>query len=146
MSLFVFSKYKVENIQNRQIMGSEAPFQAGTGRILITQAVVTLIATVAFSFASYVSAYSAFLGGVACLIPSLYAIWRVFGSKKLSDNDNRIFGVMLRTEFVKLGLTAITFAAIFWLVEQIDPIALFSTFIAAIFIGWIEAGLRIRQN
>ncbi len=121
------------------------PFESGTGRILVTQVVVTLIGTLAFAFAGIVSAYSALLGGIACLIPSAYSIWRIFGKdRRLSPYDSRTFGIMLRTELVKITITAIVFVAIFWLVDTVDPVAMFSVFAAALFIGWIEAGLRIR--
>lgn len=120
------------------------PFQAGTGRILVTQAVVTLIGTIGFGFSSFVAAYSALLGGIACIIPSAYSIWRVFGNSKLSENDPRTFGIMLRAELVKFAITAMVFAAIFLSVSAIDPIAMFAVFTAAMFIGWIDAGLRIR--
>jgi len=45
---------------------------------------------------------------------------------------------------VKFVITGIVFAAIFWLVSPIQPIALFAVFTAAMFAGWIEAGLRIQ--
>jgi hypothetical protein len=50
---------------------------------------------------------------------------------------------MLRAEFVKFAITGIIFAAFFWLINPIDPIAMFSVFTVAMFAGWIEAGLRI---
>ena len=133
-----------EYIQNNQMTRLNSPFQAGTGRILVTQIVVTLIGTVAFGFSSFVSAYSALLGGIACIIPSSYSIWRVFGQHRPGAHDTRTFGIMLRAEFVKFAITVIVFAAIFLSVSNIDPIAMFSVFAAALFIGWIEAGLRIR--
>ena len=133
-----------EYIQNSHMTRFNLPFQSGTGRILVTQAVVTLIGTVGFSFSSFVAAYSALLGGIACIIPSTYAIWRVFGKHQLSANDPRTFGIMLRAELVKIAITAMVFTAIFLSVSNIDPIAMFAVFAAAMFIGWIDAGLRIR--
>ena len=121
------------------------PFQAGTGRILLTQAVVTLFGTVAFALLSGgVAAYSALLGGVACIVPNAYSIWRVFGKNNtLGQFDPRVFGIMMRAEFAKFAITAIVFAVLFWLISPIDPIAVFSVFAIATFAGWIEAGLRI---
>ncbi len=120
-------------------------FQAGTGRILITQSVITLIGIAVSAFFGFAAAYSALLGGFACIVPNAYALWRVFGAdKSINPYDSRIFGIMLRAEMVKFAFTGAVFAAIFWLIRPIEPIALFSVFTVAMFAGWIEAGLKIR--
>ena len=129
----------------KRFMHLNLPFQAGTGRILVTQLAITLLGTVISAFFGFVAAYSAFLGGIACIVPNSYALWRVFGSKQgINPYDSRIFGIMLRTEMVKIAFTGIVFAGIFWLVSPIHPVALFSVFTVAMFAGWIEAGLKIR--
>ncbi len=121
------------------------PFQAGTGRILITQAVVTAVGAAACAFFGIVALYSALLGGLACILPNTYAIWRVFGKNRaVHPEDPRIFGIMLRAEMIKFATTACVFAAIFWLVSPINPIAMFTVFTVVTFAGWVEAGLRIR--
>ncbi len=112
---------------------------------MVTQLIVTIIGTVISAFFGIVAAYSAFLGGIACLVPNTYSLWRVFGRNRgVSPYDVRIFGIMLRAELVKFAFTGVVFAAIFWLVSPIAPVALFSVFAVAMFAGWIEAGLRIR--
>ena len=134
-----------ELTQNLSMTRFKLPFQAGTGRILVTQTIVTLFGTLIFAFAGIVALYSALLGGIACLLPSAYSIWRVFGNNRtVNQLDPRIFGIMLRVEFVKFAITGIVFATVFWLISPIDPIAMFSVFTVAMFAGWIEAGLRIR--
>ena len=133
-----------ELIQNSGMTRFNLPFQAGTGRILVTQTIVTLVGTIIFAFVGIVALYSALLGGIACLLPSAYSIWRVFGKNRaVHQLDPRIFGIMLRAEFVKFAITGIVFAVFFWLINPIDPIAMFSVFTVAMFAGWIEAGLRI---
>jgi len=105
----------------------------------------TLICVLVSAFFGVVALYSALLGGLACIIPNTYALWRVFGNARaLHPNDPRVFGVMLRTEMVKIAITGCVFAAIFYLISPIHPLAMFATFAAVTFAGWIEAGLRIR--
>ncbi len=121
------------------------PFQAGTGRILVTQVAVTAIGTIICAFFGMTSLVSALLGGLACILPNAYAIWRVFGNKRgIHPSDPSNFGIMLRAELIKFALTAGMFAAIFWLISPINPIAMFAVFTIVMFAGWIEAGLRIR--
>ena len=79
------------------------------------------------------------------MVPNAYAIWRVFGNTRaLHPADPRVFGIMLRTEMVKIAITGGVFAAIFYFISPINPIAMFAAFSLVTFAGWIEAGLRIR--
>ncbi len=119
------------------------PFQEGTGRILVTQAVVTAVGVAVCAFFGIVAVYSALLGGLACILPNAYALWRVFGKNRgAHPADPRNFGIMLRAEMIKFALTAGIFALIFWLIHPINPIVTFVVFTVATFAGWIEAGLR----
>ena len=119
---------------------------SGAARIPLTQTVITLIAAGAFAFVDFIAAYSAFLGGLACILPNTYAIWRVFGAGRGSHPSGfRTFGIMMRAEFSKFVLTGALFALIFWLVPDINPLAMFSVFVLAMLAGWIEAGLRINS-
>ncbi len=96
------------------------------------------------AFFGAIAFYSALLGGIACIVPNTYAIWRVFGNNRaVHPADPRVFGIMLRTEMIKIVVTGCVFAAIFYLISPINPIAMFATFSVVIFAGWIEAGLRI---
>lgn len=134
-----------EFIPNLGLARLNLPFEANTGRILVTQTVVTAVGAIVCTVFGLVAFYSALLGGLACIIPNAYAIWRVFGKNRaVHPNDPRIFGIMLRAEMIKFATTACVFAAIFWLVSSINPIAMFSVFTVVTFAGWIEAGLRIR--
>ncbi len=134
-----------ELVQNSDLTRLNLPFQSGTGRILITQTAVTVIGTFVAAFFGFTALYSALLGGLACIVPNAYAIWRVFGhNRALHPSDPRVFGVMLRTELVKIAITGCVFAAIFWLVSPINPISMFAVFSVVTFAGWVEAGLRIR--
>lgn len=122
------------------------PFHSGMGRVLITQTLVTGVGAVLFSFMGFAAFYSAVLGGVACIIPNAYSLWRVFGvHRRIHPHDPNVFGIMLRAEMVKFALTGAVFAAMFWLIQPIDPVAMFSVFTAAMLIGWIEAGLKLHQ-
>lgn len=106
---------------------------------------VTVVGTLAVAPFGFVAIYSALFGGLACIVPNAYAIWRVFGrSRGVHPSDPRVFGIMLRTEMVKIAITGCVFAAIFWLVSPVNPLAMFTIFGVVTFAGWVEAGLRIR--
>ena len=133
------------SIQNFGLTRLNLPFQSGTGRILVTQVVVTTIGVIFCALFGLVAFYSALLGGLACIFPNAYAIWRVFGRNRgVHPSDPRVFGIMLRVEMVKIAITGCIFASIFWLISPISPIAMFAVFTVVTFAGWIEAGLRIR--
>ncbi len=134
-----------ELIRNARMPRFNLPFHSGMGRILVTQALVTGVGAVLFSFMGFAAFYSAVLGGVACIIPNAYSVWRVFGiHRRIHRYDPNVFGIMLRAEMVKFALTGAVFAAMFWLIQPIDPVAMFSVFTAALLIGWIEAGLKLQ--
>lgn len=134
-----------ESVQNFALTRLNLPFQSGTGRIVVTQVVATAIGTFLCAFFGLVAFYSALLGGLACILPNTYAIWRVFGRNRgVHPSDPRVFGIMLRVEIVKIAITGFVFAGIFWLISPINPIAMFAVFTVVTFAGWIEAGLRIR--
>ena len=79
------------------------------------------------------------------MLPNAYAIWRVFGARRTRHRPAMsALGVMLRAEFAKFVITAAIFALVFWLLPTVEPIAMFSAFVIAMFAGWIEAGLKIK--
>ena len=143
--ILLFVKPKLaETLNLSRLTQLQLPFQSGTGRILVTQGAVVLAGTITCLFWGLIAAYSALLGGLACLVPNTYTLWRVFGEHHaLHPSDPRIFGVMLRAEIVKIAITGFIFAGIFYLFEPINPVAMFAVFTIATFAGWIEAGLRI---
>lgn len=131
----------IENSRKLEAGGLTA---AGAWRILITQSAITAGGCALFAFSGLMSAISALLGGLACMVPNAYAIWRVFGAGRASTKSGLVtFALMIRAEFAKFFLTGVMFALSFWLVPGIDPLATFSVFVAAMFAGWIEAGLRM---
>lgn len=85
--------------------------------------------------------HSAILGGVACIVPNAYAIWRAFASSRSSDSG--VVGLMLRAEVAKFVLTGLLFALIFATIPEVEPVTLLLVFTVAMFAGWIEAGLRL---
>ena len=134
-----------ELIRNARGPRLHLPFHSGTGRILVTQTLVTGVGAILFSFMGFVAFYSAVLGGIACIIPNAYFVWRVFGvHRRIHRHDPNVFGIMLRAELVKFALTGAVFAALFLLIHPIDPVAMFLVFTAALLIGWIEAGLKLQ--
>ncbi len=130
--------------QNSHITRMKWSLPTGANRIPVTQAGITLAGVVIFAFVSLPAAYSALLGGLACVAPNAYAVWRVFGAGRDQTHSGlRTFGLMIRAEFAKFALTGAIFALIFWLVPDINPFAMFTVFVIALFAGWIEAGLRL---
>ena len=133
-----------ELAHHSQLARMKNSFPTGANRIPVTQALVSLLGVALFAFFGVTEAYSALLGGVACVVPSTYAVWRVFGSKRgAARSGMRTFGLMIRAECVKFALTGAIFALIFWLVPEVEPVAMFAVFVVALFAGWIEAGLRM---
>ncbi len=118
----------------------------GPVRILVTQGVVVAIGIVLCTLFGIVHAYSAALGGIACLLPNAYSIWRVFGVKRSrSKIQTGEFYRMLKAEFAKFVLTGFLFVLFFMSISPIEPVAMFTVFTVATFSGWIEAGLRMNR-
>ena len=114
----------------------------GPTRILVTQSIVVAACTVVASVFGLVHMFSAILGGVVCIVPNAYAIWRAFESGR-SKADSGVVGLMLRAEVAKFVLTGLLFALIFAVIPDVEPVTLLLVFAVAMFAGWIEAGLRL---
>lgn len=114
----------------------------GPTRILITQSIVVVACTAFASVFGITHMYSAILGGVACIVPNAYAIWRAFDSGR-NSTDSGVVGLMLRAEVAKFVLTGLLFALIFAAIPEVEPVTLLVVFTVAMFAGWIEAGLRL---
>lgn len=100
-------------------------------RILLAQlAAAVVMATAGQISAGTVAAYSAFLGGLICVVPNTLLALRMFAGSLLRDPRRALTATYVGA-VGKLVLTAALFAAVFLLVEPLRPGWLFAGFIGA---------------
>lgn len=112
-------------------------------RLLAAQAGVAALGTgLAFALGGRNPAAAAALGGLACLLPSAWFAWRVFGADP--SDPNSMLGAMYLGEAVKLAAIALAFAAIFRFWPDVPALPLVLTFIAVQTVHWF-APLLVEQ-
>ncbi|MGM0701874.1 MAG: ATP synthase subunit I [Pseudomonadota bacterium] len=99
-----------------------------------------LMAGVGGALAGLPGAASALLGGLTCLIPSLYFAWRV-GSMGGGRQAGRFVANVYRAEAGKFGLTVALFAVVFVAVPPSNPIFFFVAYVAVLFTHWLAPWL-----
>ncbi len=98
-------------------------------RILITQAVATLVVTLGGLMFGPRAALCAFLGGAtATAANALFAYW-VFGRYRAGE-PGKLVTQFYGAELLKLGFVALAFAAVIVLLDPLSPLALFGAFFA----------------
>ena len=111
--------------------------------IVVAPLAVTLIVAAGMLFVGTVEAYSALLGGLASVVPSGYAVWRVFliGDRATqgAHHGGQVLGTMFRAELGRFALTGACFAFIFLLVEPLNVPVLFVVFVVTLLLGWCTA-------
>lgn len=88
-----------------------------------------LLALLFWSIGGRISGFSALLGGLICLLPNAYLALRL----TLPRSDRGASGLVRAAYIGELGkivLTVLLFGLVFSLVRPIDPLALFTGFIA----------------
>ena len=100
-------------------------------RVLLVQLGLTVVVAVLFwGTNGYVSAYSATLGGLTCVVPNAHLALRLVAPRRDPGA-----GALTRAAYIgelgKLALTVIMFCMIFALVRPLSAPALFTGFIAA---------------
>jgi len=96
-------------------------------RIIIFQLSLSLIIAALAWLHSDVAAKSALLGGLTCALPNAYFIWRAFrytGARAATQVVQSFY----QGEAWKFVLTALCFGVIFQLVEPLNVLALFVSF------------------
>lgn len=112
-----------------------------TARLLQAQGAVALLLIGAGALlAGSDAALSALLGGITCLIPSLYFAWRI-GSVRGGRQARRFVADFYRAEAGKFGLTVALFAAIFVAAPPSNPIFFFVAYVAVLFTHWLAPWL-----
>jgi ATP synthase protein I len=111
------------------------PFRAQAYKLIYAQIAVILLLFFCFwLFKNIQAGYSAFLGGMACVIPSVYFVKKVFSSYKRSSQ--KIVLDFYLAEFIKLFLSAILLVLIFKLLP-VKLVALVSGYISAYLAIWL---------
>ncbi|WP_163557899.1 ATP synthase subunit I [Halomonas sp. NO4] len=110
-------------------------------RLLLAQvASALLMVGLGAALAGRTGAESALLGGLTCLIPSLYFVWRM-GSVRGGKQARRFVANFYRAEAGKFGLTVALFALVFVTAPPSNPIFFFVAYVAVLFTHWLAPWL-----
>lgn len=95
-------------------------------RIITVQFIATIFAAALCLYVDWVAAFSALLGGLTCVVPNFFLAGRLSGG---AARQGPALKQLLFGELGKLGLTALMFVATFILVEPLNMLAFFGTFV-----------------
>ena len=104
-------------------------------RVVITQAIVTLLLSAGFLVSGDTAALSALLGGLICFVPNAYLTFRAF-SLSGARAAKSIVKEFYRGEAGKFMMTCCGFALTFALVRPLNAVVLFSVFILVQAVHW----------
>ena len=110
------------------------PGRGFANRLLSIQALLALLSSLVFLLIDFKAGYSAFIGGLICLVPNLvFVIYAYrYGGARAAKN---IASSFYKGEALKLMLTALMFAATFILVPiSIGP--LMTTYVVCLMAYW----------
>ncbi len=85
-------------------------------QIVIGQFIATFLVAALCLFVDWVAAYSAFLGGLTCAVPSAFMAWRM-GRRVLRSPLTASH--LVRGELGKLGITLFMFSMVFYWIESL---------------------------
>jgi ATP synthase protein I len=115
-------------------------------RLLMAQAVtIAVFVVLGALFKGEAAALSALTGGLVCLLPNAYFVWRAFrhqGARFARDIVNGLY----RAEAGKFGLTAALFTLVFVTVPPSNPALFFSAYVATLFTQWLAPWLLRRPS
>jgi len=114
-------------------------------RLLLYQAAGCLVVTLIGLFWGLVTAYSALLGGLVCLLPNCYFAYRAFKFQG-ARAARHIIRSFYAGEAGKLMLTAVLFGLVFSQVSSINALAVFLGFGAVQFIQWLVPIVQSRAT
>jgi ATP synthase protein I len=83
-----------------------------------------------------VSAYSALLGGLVCVVPNAFLAARFIGALKIERS--RVFKRLIVSEVLKLVITGVFFALVFIYVDPLNTLIFFASFIGVQAIHWLS--------
>ncbi len=105
-------------------------------RIFLIQAVMCAALSALLLLHSQVMALSALLGGGLYLLPNLYFAHRALAVRE-KESAKRALAEMYVSQIWKMGISILAFAAVFILVQPLNPFSLFGTFILMQIAGWV---------
>ncbi len=105
-------------------------------RLLGLQFILLVLISGGFFIDSWVSAYSAFVGGLIFYVPHGYFTLKFFRERD-GGNSERVLQVMWMAEVNKLVLTGALFAAVFVTLEPLNATALLLTFAVMVLSNWL---------
>ncbi|MCA1768879.1 MAG: ATP synthase subunit I [Halomonas sp.] len=103
-------------------------------------AVVLLAGVVSGSAATM----SALTGGLVCLLPQVYFVWRLVGIRGGRQARQHVVN-FYRAEAGKFGLTVALFVMVFVTVPPSNPIFFFSAYVAAQLMHWLAPWLLLER-
>ncbi|OMH39638.1 ATP synthase subunit I [Motiliproteus sp. MSK22-1] len=106
-------------------------------RTFVVQILLTFLIGVGLYLTNgLVDAYSAWLGGLIYLLPSLYQAKQVF-TEDDSKSVRQILGNIYKSEIWKMALTMVLFGVVFSTVKPIEPFPIFGVFILMQMVAWL---------
>ena len=110
------------------------PGRIVANRLLVMQLFLTIVSSLAFVVINFKAGYSAFIGGLICLVPNFVFVTYAYryGGARAAKN---IASSLYKGEALKIMLTALMFAATFILVPiSIGP--LMTTYVVCLLAYW----------
>jgi len=114
-------------------------------RVALIQACILAILCAALALVGKTEAFSAFLGGLLCLIPQAYFTvyaWQHTGSR----SSQLVARGFYRGEVGKFVLTLVGFAIVFSRVETLEPLILFGVYGLMLVVQWVVNASLIRAH
>ena len=111
------------------------PGRRVANRLLAVQTLLAITSSLVFFWIDFKAGYSAFIGGMICVVPNLVFVTYAYryGGARAAKN---IAGSFYKGEALKLMLTALMFAATFILVP-ISIAPLMTTYVVCLMVYWI---------
>lgn len=110
-------------------------------RLLLGQALaIVSLAALGWMLAGQDAALSSMTGGLICLLPNLYVVWRV-SPLRGGKQATRFVSTFYRAEAGKFGLTVLLFALVFVTVPPSNPAFFFGAYVAAHLVYWLAPWL-----
>lgn len=105
-------------------------------KIFLIQAGICVALSVTLLAHSLVTAWSALLGGGLYLLPNLYFAHRALTFRE-KQSAKMALAEMYMSQIWKMSISILAFAAVFILIQPLNPFSLFGTFILMQITGWI---------
>jgi ATP synthase protein I len=113
-------------------------------KLIIIQATIVSVMSVLFGFFSLKSAYSIFLGGFCCILPSIYFAYKLFKSVS-ARMLGKAMGALYFGEVIKLFLIGVLSILVFKFIPII-PMDFFIGFICAQLAFWVAPNFMLLKQ